>query len=126
MRVDPFDASGHEALQSLDVGCNQLFHLNGHLYGDEGANRGGVGWGSLGVRVTGLLPYLLEEFFEALEPVEDVVLLVVGVTSAGGREDVDLGSTNEFGARAGGGARSEAVGVGCYSVEAGYQGLEVL
>ena len=72
----------------------------------------GVGWESLGVRVNGLLPYLLEEFFEALEPVEDVVLLVVGVAPAGGREDVDLGSTNEFGAGAGGGTRSEAVGVG--------------
>ena len=64
----------------------------------------GAGWGSLGVRVTGLLPYLLEEFFESLEPVEDVVLLVVGVASAGRWDDVDLGSTNEFGARAGGGA----------------------
>ena len=45
LRVDPLDASGHEALQSLDVGCNQGFHLNGHLYGDEGANRGGGGVG---------------------------------------------------------------------------------
>ena len=80
----------------------------------------GAGWGSLGVRVTGLLPNLLEEFFEALEPVEDVVLLVVGVAPAGGGDDVDLGAAYEFWAGSGGGARSEAVGVGCYSVEAGY------
>ena len=86
----------------------------------------GVGWGSLGVRVTGLLPYVLEEFFEALEPVEDVVLLVVGVTSAGRWDNVDLGSTDQFGAGAGGGARSEAMGIGCYSVETGYQGLGAL
>ena len=71
-----------------------------------------AGRGSLGVRVNGLLPYLLEEFFEAPEPVEDVVLLVVGVTAAGGRKDVYSCTANEFGARAGGGARSEAVGVG--------------
>ena len=71
------------------------------------------------MRVTGLLPYLLEEFFEALEPVKDVVLLVVGVAPAGGRKNVDLCSANAFGAGAGGGARSEAMGVGCYSVEAG-------
>ena len=61
----------------------------------------GVGWGSLGVRVTGLLPHLLEEFFEAREPVEDVVLLVVGVASAGRWYDVNLGSTDEFGAGSG-------------------------
>ena len=54
----------------------------------------GAGWGSLGVRVTGLLPYLLEEFLEALEPVEDVVLLVVGVASAGRWDNVDFGSTD--------------------------------
>ena len=85
-----------------------------------------VGLGSLGVRVTGLLPYVLEEFLEALEPVEDVVLLVVGVASAGRWDNVDPGAANAFGAGAWGGARSEAVGVGCYSVETGYQGLEAL
>ena len=92
MRVDPFDASGHEALQSLDMGCNQVFHLKGISMAMKVRVVAGVG--SLGVRVTGLLPYLLEEFFEAPEPVEDVVLLVVGVASAGRWDNVDFGSTD--------------------------------
>ena len=98
----PFNRSMRDAISSFTLtGISMAMKV-----------RVAAGRGSLGVRVTGLLPYLLEEFFDAPEPVEDVVLLVVGVTPAGGREDVDLGSTNEFGARAGGGARPEAVGVG--------------
>ena len=89
--IDPFDASGREALQSFDVGCNQSFTLTGISMAMKVRVAAGAGWGSLGVRVTGLLPYLMEEFLEAPEPVEDVVLLVVGVASAGGRKDVDLG-----------------------------------
>ena len=100
----PFNRSTRDAISS--------FTLTGISMAMKVRVVAGAGWGSLAVRVTGLLPYLMEEFLEAPEPVEDVVLLVVGVASAGGRKDVDLGSTNEFWAGAWGGARCEAVGVG--------------
>ena len=82
----PFNRSTWDAIRS--------FTLTGISMAMKVRVVAGVGWGSLGVRVTGLLPYLLEEFFEAPEPVEDVVLLVVGVASAGRWDNVDLGSTD--------------------------------
>ena len=80
----PFNRSTWDAIRSFTLtGISMAMKV-----------RVAAGWGSLGVRLTGLLPYLLEEFLEALEPVEDVVPLVVGVAPAGRWDNVDLGSTD--------------------------------